>query len=290
MVPPSVKWEELMPDDLMSEIVRFGVCYLAYGLAEPHGHYNALGLDWLKAYGICVRAAEKHGGIVAPPMCWHVAEIPFFPWFESRGVTKPLASSIPPTLFLHNVLYQIRAADARGFKVALLVTGHNGGVQHDMRLLCEFYTRVTGSPMRLRALFDGEAITETPYRGDHAGICETSQLMYIRPECVDLSRVRRDDCFAGTAFGHDDNPMPSADLGRQIVESQIEWFGETSRRMLSEYEPVENWQAPDTMRTEELWTRFECLTRKYWVMSTCLKDRSEGRAAAEFPGWEALGM
>ena len=25
------------------------VCYLAFGLAEPHGAYNALGLDWLNA-------------------------------------------------------------------------------------------------------------------------------------------------------------------------------------------------------------------------------------------------
>jgi len=69
MPPGKVKWEEMHPDELLAAIATHPVCYMAYGLAEPHGAYNALGLDWLKAYALCERAARTHGGVVAPPFC-----------------------------------------------------------------------------------------------------------------------------------------------------------------------------------------------------------------------------
>ncbi len=67
-----VKWEEMFPDELLEAIRGCPVCYMAYGLAEPHGAYNALGLDWLKAYALCEKAAFTNGGVLAPPFCWHV--------------------------------------------------------------------------------------------------------------------------------------------------------------------------------------------------------------------------
>jgi creatinine amidohydrolase/Fe(II)-dependent formamide hydrolase-like protein len=115
-----VRWEEMLPDELLEAIGACPVCYVAYGLAEPHGAYNALGLDWLKAYALCERAAEAHGGVVAPPLCWHVQEMPHFDWFGANGVHHPLASSIPADLFLQLVMHQLRVFDARGFHVAIL--------------------------------------------------------------------------------------------------------------------------------------------------------------------------
>ena len=56
----AVKWEEMFPDELLAAIGEYPACYVAYGLAEPHGAYNALGLDWLKAYALCEQAARAH--------------------------------------------------------------------------------------------------------------------------------------------------------------------------------------------------------------------------------------
>ena len=67
-----VNWEEMFPDEMLGAIDLCPVCYLAYGLAEPHGAYNALGLDWLKARALVERAAREHGGLVAPPAAWHI--------------------------------------------------------------------------------------------------------------------------------------------------------------------------------------------------------------------------
>ena len=63
-----VRWEEMFPDELLGVIREHPVCYMAYGLAEPHGAYGALGLDWLKAYSLCEKAAQTYGGVLALPM------------------------------------------------------------------------------------------------------------------------------------------------------------------------------------------------------------------------------
>ncbi len=67
MTPRTVKWDEMFSDEMQRAIDDHPLLYLPYGMCEPHGHHNALRLDGLKAYEICVRAAEEGGGVVAPP-------------------------------------------------------------------------------------------------------------------------------------------------------------------------------------------------------------------------------
>lgn len=287
----TVRWEELLPDDLLRAIETCPVCYCAYGLAEPHGAYNALGLDWLKASALVERAAQTHGGVVAPPCAWHVAERPFFDWLGSKGVRQSLCSSIPEDLWLRLVLYQVRAIDARGFHAAILITGHYGGLERDLRLLVDYYRRRTGSPLRIFAAADWEVIEFEDYAGDHAGICETAQLLALRPELVDLGR--REEAspsgpWAGTTFPLSDGRLPSAELGEKIVASQIVRLGEIAWQLLAEYEPQPGWNAPTLTDAEDVWQRFERLTRKYWWCSLTLEQHQQGDVVP-FPGWQALG-
>ena len=286
-----IRWEEMLPDELLEAIRTCPVCYMAYGLAEPHGAYSALGLDWIKAQGLVERAALAYGGVVAPPCCWHVQERPEFDYFRGHGVMQPLTSGIPADLFLHLVLHQVRDFDARGFHAAILVTGHYGGLENDMRLLCEYYLRRTGSPMRIAAFADCELMRFENYRGDHAGICETSQLLAIRPDLVDLSRKEEKSAsgpWGGTTFPLKDGRMPSAEIGGKIIKAQVECLGEVKEKLLAEYQSRDGWQAPDMNAVEALWTRFERLTRKYWWLSLTWSEYYAGQRIP-FPGWQALG-
>lgn len=286
-----ILWMEMLPGELLQSIERCPVCYLVYGLSEPHGIYNALGLDWLKAQALVERAAREHGGVVAPTMQWHVAERPSFDWFGAKGVKQPLASGIPADLFYKMVMYQVRAIDARGFRVGVLLTGHYGGLENDMRLLCEFYRRRTGSPIQLLAVADCDVMTYADIRGDHAGICETSQLMALRPGLTDLDLKESESPsgpWAGTDFPLPDGRMPSAELGEKIVSAQVERLGELVRELLDAWQPISGWTAPTLPDTEDLWTRFNRLTRKYWWCSLTLTEYNEG-VRPDFPGWETLG-
>ena len=67
-----VRWERMFPDELEAAFQECPVVYLPYGLCEPHGPQNALGMDGLRAHAYACRAAQEHGGIVAPPFFWNV--------------------------------------------------------------------------------------------------------------------------------------------------------------------------------------------------------------------------
>ena len=288
----------MLPLELLEARDKFPVCYMPYGLAEPHGAYNALGLDWLKAAALVESTAKSYGGIVAPPCAWHIQELPYFHddghgngWLCDTGVHQPLCSAIPADLFYRTVFYQIRAFDARNFRAAILVTGHYGGIEKVLRKLCEYYILRTNSPIQLYAIADWECIdTELPYRGDHAGVCETSQLMALRPGLTDLNQQEGNEELgtryaAGVDFGT--GPIPSEEIGKEIVESQIRNLGDAAKRLLDEYQPKDGWAAPDLYQTEEIWQTFEGITKKYWT--TTYREYKDGNSYL-FPEWEDLGL
>ena len=52
-----VRWERMFRDELEAAFAECPMVYLPYGLCEPHGPQNALGMDALRAHGIsCLTA------------------------------------------------------------------------------------------------------------------------------------------------------------------------------------------------------------------------------------------
>ncbi len=60
------KYEEIFPDEFEAEMKRSPIVYLSFAPVEYHGAHGGLGMDLLKGYDICLRAAEISGGIVYP--------------------------------------------------------------------------------------------------------------------------------------------------------------------------------------------------------------------------------
>ncbi len=234
-MPNTVVWHEMFKDEFEAAVVRRPVCYLAYGLSEPHGLQNAMGLDGLKAYALVQRAAQEHGGVVAPPTWWHVHETALGShWLAEQNAPRPFLTSIPPDVFLHQLVYQLRAAEAAGFRCAICVTGHYGGIEADMKAVCRLYS--SRRPLRAVALADWEAIRYKDYRGDHAGRCETSQLWALCPERVDLSRMP-EGAFQGVVFASpSDARKASRREGEAIVASQVAFLGRLAAALLREAE------------------------------------------------------
>ena len=88
---PGVQWEEMFPDELEAAFQRKPLVYFTYGLCEPHGPQNALGLDELKAHRIACLTAQRHGGIVAPPDYWHIHEIGGYAIWSHAEIGAPAA-------------------------------------------------------------------------------------------------------------------------------------------------------------------------------------------------------
>lgn len=188
-----VLWERLFPDQLEARFAACPALYLPYGMCEPHGPANALGLDGLKASAICREAARRGGGIVAPTEWWHVHEIGHYAAWGRREigeVGRRWMTAVPPWVHFKNVCYHIRAADQLGFKAVILLTGHYGPNWRDLKTLVEqiqpfVRARLFGLPDFEAAQpgFDGDGKV-----ADHAGKVETSLLWALEPGCVDVSR------------------------------------------------------------------------------------------------------
>jgi creatinine amidohydrolase len=251
-----VRWERMFPDQLEAAFAACPAVYFAYGLCEPHGPQNALGLDALKAHAILVRLAREHGGIVAPPDFWHVHEVGGYAiWAaENVGEARPWMTAVPPWVHFKNICYHLRAAEVLDFRAAILLTGHYGPNWRDLQALCGLiqpYLR-----MRVYGLPDFEAnkpgFPGDGAGGDHAGKVETSLLWALRPECVDYSRIPAQPEFPLFAMGRNAREA-SRCIGERMAADEVEWLGKKKEELLAAYDPG----APSRLRTfdqvEEFW-------------------------------------
>ncbi len=260
-----VRWEEMFRDEIEAAIAARPVCYFAYGLSEPHGVQNALGLDGLKARALVERAAAAHGGVVAPMTWWHVHETPYgLAWLAEQNAPVTYLTDVPAEVFLQQIVYQLRAAENAGFRAAVLVTGHYGGIEMDIQYAAQVYS--SRRPLRTAAAADSDLIRYRDYRGDHAGVCETSQLWALRPELVDISRMP-DEPMEGLTFASGEFARgASRREGEAIVASQIESLRRVSDALLEQADATQP-AAPLSMDDAgEIWR--EILDHKdEWISS-----------------------
>jgi creatinine amidohydrolase len=260
-----VVWQEMFKDEFEAARAKRPVCYLSFGLSEPHGVQNAMGLDGLKAYALVQRCAETHGGVVAPPVWWHIHETPLgLNWLARQNAPDPYLTSVPPEIFLHQLIYQLRSVEAAGFRAAICVTGHYGGVEVDMKQVASLYS--SRRPLRVAALADWEAIRYKDYHGDHAGRCETSQLWALRPELVDISRIpntpSKEVVFASTY----DARLSSRLEGEAIVASQVAFFDRLAGYLLISAESQPPSERISMEQAEQIWQEM-LADRPAWISS-----------------------
>ena len=254
-----VRWERMFIDELEEAFARCPVVYFAYGLCEPHGPQNAVGLDALKAYNVACRAACEHGGIVAPPDFWHVHEIAGYAnWAHHSigNVERSWLTSMPPWQHFKNVCYHVRTADALGFHAAIFFTGHYGPNWMDLITVLELLqphvgTKLYGLPgMEANEPgFDGDNA-----RGDHAGKVETSLLWALEPDCVDVSRMPA----AGTPGKHwamgANAYQSSRRIGERMVADEARYLGAKATELLAAYDRDKPKHASLTFgEVERLW-------------------------------------
>lgn len=255
-----VRWERMFPDELEAAFAARPVIYFPYGLCEPHGPQNTLGLDALKAHAIACAAAREHGGIVAPCDYWHVHEIGGYAAWAAANVgevERNWTTCVPPWVHFRNVCYHVRTADALGFHAAILLTGHYGPNWQDLKELLGLLQPYVGC--RLYGLPDFEAnqpgfANDGRSGGDHAGRVETSLLWAVEPDCVDVSRIPPPDA-PGPYYAMGGNARESNRLtGERMVAEEVTWLGEKVRELLAEYEKEQPSQRLRTFeQVERLW-------------------------------------
>jgi creatinine amidohydrolase len=234
----------MFPDELERAFAAAPVVYFTYGLCEPHGPHNTLGLDSLKAHALACRTARAYGGIVAPPDYWHIHDLGGYSAWAVQWVgevERTWLTPLPPWVHFKNVCYHIRAAEVLGFHAALLLTGHYGPNWEDLKTLVSLLQPHVGT--RLYALPDFEANLpgfddDGQSTGDHAGKVETSLLWALEPECVDMSRQPP----PGTPGPHfamgPDAYLASRRTGERMAADEVRWLGAKTQALLADFDQL----------------------------------------------------
>lgn len=277
-----VRWERMFPDELEAAFAACPVVYFAYGLAEPHGPQNALGLDILKAHAICQRAAWEHGGVVAPGDFWHIHECSgsaSWAMHEIGEVERPWLTAVPPWHHFKSVLYHIRTADTLGFKAAILFTGHYGPNWNDLNTMVDLIRPHVGTRLYSLPDFEANTVGHTGSFADHAGRVETSQLWALEPELVDISRIPEE----GTPGPHFamgvDAHLADRKIGEEMVASQVEFLGKKAAELVAEYDRVKPEHKLKTFEdVEVLWRDVvKPHLNEFWTMKDGWNDLHEVR-------------
>jgi len=285
-----VRWERLFPDQLEKQFKECPVLYFSYGMCEPHGPQNVLGLDSLKAHALACEMARAHGGIAAPPDYWHIHDFGHYSAWGERTIGEELRrwmTAVPPSHHFKSICYHIRTADILGAHAAVFLTGHYGPNWMDLKTLVELIQPFVGT--RLYGLPDFEANThgfenDGKSCGDHAGKVETSLMMALDPACTDMTRMpEQNEPGFHWAMGPDAYKSDRR-IGERMVADEVKFVGGKVKELLAEYDRL---QPGHTFRTyddvDKFWSNQ--IAPKLQDFACIKKGREEPEKIPEYSVW-----
>ena len=241
-MPEEVRYHLLRPAQVIARRKACPVVYIPIGTIEWHGQHNPLGADTIQAEGLAILCAQKGGGLVFPALYFGenraeslMESNPDFRGPIAEEMELPAENFLPDKhpfsateqmLNYHKLLIHILAeAESLGFKIGVIVAGHYPLVDYARAAALHFnkrrHSRYHG--MQVWTFVDYSLVKdEWPDAGDHGAGWETSHLMHLVPESVDLSVLPpKGQPLVGVA-----GPIPpqdaTAEFGRRTLEASAE--------------------------------------------------------------------
>jgi creatinine amidohydrolase len=216
------RYAELTPAQLAGIRTRTAVAYVPWGALQWHGPHLPLGLDGLVAETIAERVARRTGGVLLPTTWWPTAPIPHV---ESLGVRVETLQSLWGDVFagLHaaewKIVVTISGHYAPSHELALIAAAEEAMRQHQLLVLA----------VPTLALVDEEML-------DHAGLWETSLLMALRPDLVQLDELGQGPLnLPQAAFvGRDPRGTASASIGASAITLAVDRISAAVTNLLEE--------------------------------------------------------
>lgn len=235
---PEVRYHMLRPAQVVARRQACPVAYILIGTIEWHGVHNPLGADTLQAEGLAIMCAQKGGGLVFPPLYYGESRLEALMEANAgdRGkIAEGMAlspdnftperqafSATEQALNYHKLLLHILVeAETLGFEVGVLVAGHYPLIDHARAAVLQFnqreFSRRHG--MLAWAFVDYLLVRDQyPHAGDHAAGWETSHVMSLHPQTVNLGELPpKGEPLVGVG-GWMPPQDATADFGRETFE------------------------------------------------------------------------
>ena len=211
--PREVRYEYMRPAQVDAAMKECPVLFVPLGTIEWHGLHNATGVDAVKAHELCIQAARKSGGVVMPTLFGGVGGMN-----EPHTFVMDAEDSVVSRLLRPWLEQTCREAVRNGWKAVIIVTGHYGAGQQivvretAVRMSKELDRPILGTPEYFLALDEG-------YIGDHAAYFETSIMMHLFPDTVDMGELG-DEPHRGVG-GRDPKKFANAADGKRFCDAIV---------------------------------------------------------------------
>lgn len=222
-------YEQLRPAQIEAIRAQTPVAYLPWGALEWHSYHAPIGLDGIKAHGLCEALAKETGGVILPAV--YVGTDTIKPYKGFHHTIEHATETV--TKLCLEFLEQLADED---FKVIVLITGHYGeghvkAIQAAAEAFCERHPRVG-----LWAMPDSEPL-EGAFPKNHAARGETSFQLLFKPELVDLSLLpaeRAATLDEDGVWGEDPRRASSAE-GAEMLQVFLKNAVPKIQKLLEEY-------------------------------------------------------
>jgi len=182
------RYEYLLPAEIEAVCARHPIAYLPWGALEYHGRHAAVGLDGLKAHGLCCALAQKAGGLVLPPVYVAANTIKGAPDLSHKRHSLDFSEAVLRGLVREHL---DQLLDEK-FRVLFVLCGHVG--QPHYSIIQDEARRFNRKQPAARAIATSETdlLPSDLIALNHAALGEVSLLLHSHPACVDLSRLPAD--------------------------------------------------------------------------------------------------
>ncbi|WP_081212405.1 creatininase family protein [Salegentibacter sediminis] len=183
------RWDELTASDWPLAMEKSNkTIILPIGVLEKHGPHAPMGSDLIRAREWAARVTQEEYAVVFPD---------YFYGQLNEAKHLPGTFSLPPGLTMELLEATCEELGRNGFERIMIINGHGGNpsmlryfVQNQMASQRDyavyFYDPSTDPDFQEKL----NTLRKTDPAGDmHAGELETSSLLYLRPELVQLDRA-----------------------------------------------------------------------------------------------------
>jgi creatinine amidohydrolase len=208
--PTIYRYVDLRPGELREQLNTVPVALLPWGALEWHGPHLPFGLDGLVAEAFSEKLAAASGAVLLPTTYLPITSLPHP---QSISISAEHVAGVWSDLF--------RELDRVGFRLVCVVSGHYAQ-GHEWVLMQTAESAMAGTDLRVLAGTPLSLIGE-PSLLDHAGRWETSQLLHVRPDLVDVDALPSQELPgpAKSAVLGEDPRAASAEQGERLFEQAL---------------------------------------------------------------------
>ena len=217
------KWglyERMIPSQIEDVLALTPVAYIPWGALEYHSYHNPVGLDGIKAHGLCIDLAKSIGGVVIPPVYQAANLIKSYPGVDFKKHSLEFSEGLI-RLTCQEYFQQLIET---GFKVVVCLTGHAGEPHIDIlkEVADEFNSKYPDCHFWSLGEFD--ILSDDLLVPNHSALGETSLQLHYAPDTVHLNLLPpdRDITLVGDGVSGKDPRKATNARGALISKSFVE--------------------------------------------------------------------